>query len=82
MIPRRWLYKIRAWVDRQVPRDVLIVTVRVNNQTVMRIDHMNALLNVSMSGGVYVVSAGALKPPFLSDYESVSIEFTKEHLQQ
>jgi hypothetical protein len=83
MSPRRWLYKIRAWVDRQVPRDVLIVTVRVNNKTVLRIDHMNALLCVAMNGGIYAIS-GTVKPPVVGDgeYDSVSIEFTKEHLQQ
>lgn len=67
------LYKIRAWIDNRVPRDVLVIEIRDRNgHTFMRIDHLELLGSIKQGKGY--ASVGAMP-------EGATVHFTTEHLR-
>lgn len=72
----RLLYRVRAWIDSQVPRDVLIIEIRDNEGKLLYwTDHMTALLAVTMTGPV----DGVID---LTGMSRIRMTFRKEHLSQ
>lgn len=73
------LAKIRAWIDRQLPRDVLRVTVyRINpadpNDTIAilySITHPEQILKCKMRGGPDAYTEGALLITFTTEHLSI-----------
>lgn len=68
------LYRIRAWIDNRVPRDVLVIEIRDGTgKPMLRITHLDMLMSVKMGTGFASVTglpAGA------------GVHFTTEHLEQ
>lgn len=44
---RKFLYRIRAWIDRRVPRDVLVIEFWQGDECVGTSDHMTLLLGLA-----------------------------------
>lgn len=74
MIPQKWLLALRAWIDRRVPRDKLMIDFRNGRGlSLMRIDHHEAMLQVKMHNGLW-------QHQLSFRGELVSVVFTLEHL--
>lgn len=67
------LYKLRAWIDRRVPRDLLIIEVRGHGgHTFARFDHLELLGSIKQGRGF--ASIGELP-------QGSTIQFTTEHMR-
>ena len=68
---RKTLYKIRAWIDRRVPRDVLVIEYWQGNECVGTSDHMTLLLALARSN----------RQPMTMTHGEFRLVFRVDHLQ-
>lgn len=71
MIPVNWLQKVRAWIDRRVPRDVLVIEFWNGNECVGQSDHMTLLLALAMQN----------RRPMTMEHGPFRFTLRMEHLQ-
>lgn len=72
MIPVKWLQKVRAWIDRRVPRDVLVIEFWQGSECVGTSDHMTLLLGLAMGN----------RKPMQLEHGDFRLILRMEHLQR
>jgi hypothetical protein len=71
VIPVKWLYKLRAFIDRRVPRDVLVIEFWKGDECIGQSDHMTLLLALAMANRV----------PMTIEHGGFRLTLRTEHLQ-
>lgn len=74
LIPIKWLYVIRSWIDTRVPRDMLLVQIRDKRGILLHADHHELIHRARMQGGLDTIN--------LRSDEQIQFVFAHQYMER